>query len=183
MATQFGEIRASHRALIEKSPVFFVGTAAPEGRVNVSPKGRDSLRVLGGNRVIWFNLTGSGNETAGHLLQRPRMTLMWCAFDGPPMILRCFGTARAIHPGEPTWDELSEHFDPDPAMRQVFDLSVDLVQQSCGLAVPFMDYREDRDGLKQWAAAKGPEGLYAYREKKNRQTIDGFPTGLKQTAP
>ena len=183
MATQFSEIRSAHQALIEKSPIFFVGTAAAEGRVNVSPKGRDSLRVLGPNRIIWFNLTGSGNETAGHLLQNPRMTLMWCDFNGPPMILRCFGTARAVHPGDPDWDELSGHFDPDPAMRQVFDLDIDLVQQSCGLAVPLMDYREDRDGLEKWANGKGPNGLHAYREKKNLETIDGFPTGLKQAQP
>ena len=183
MAAQFPEIRPSHRALIERSHLFFVATAAPEGRVNLSPKGRDSLRVLGPNRVIWFNLTGSGNETAGHLLKSPRMTLMWCAFDGDPLILRLFGKARAVHPGDADWETLAGHFAPDPAIRQIFELDVEMAQSSCGTAVPLMDYHSDRDQLQKWAEAKGPKGLHAYRERKNQTTIDGYPTGLKQAAP
>ncbi|MEL7459386.1 MAG: pyridoxamine 5'-phosphate oxidase family protein [Pseudomonadota bacterium] len=183
MSVQFPEIRKSHRALIDRVPVFFVATAAPDGRVNLSPKGRDSLKVLGPNRIIWLNYTGSGNETAGHLLQHPRMTLMWCAFDGDPMILRAFGTARAVHPGDPDWDDLSSQFSPDPATRQIFDLKVEMVRASCGTAVPVMSYVEDRTELAEWSAAKSPEELIAYRNKKNLQTIDGFPTGLKQIVP
>ncbi len=183
MAAQFPEIRKSHQDLISKSPMFFVATAAPEGRVNVSPKGRDSLRVLGPNRIIWFNLTGSGNETAGHILQSNRMTLMWCSFEDAPLILRTYGTARAVHPGDAAWEDLYGQFDPDPAIRQIFDFNVETVQSSCGTAVPLMDYVEDRDGLAKWAAEKGPEGLHAYREKKNLETIDGYPTGLKQSGP
>lgn len=183
MAVQFPEIRKSHEDLISKSPLFFVATAAPDGRVNVSPKGRDSLRVLGPSRIIWFNLTGSGNETAGHILKANRMTLMWCSFEGSAMILRSYGTATAVHPGDPMWGELSSHFEPDPAIRQIFDFKVELVQTSCGTAVPLMDYVADRDELAKWSEAKGPEGLFAYRENKNLETIDGFPTGLKQTTP
>ncbi len=183
MGSQHAGLEPHHIELIENSPMFFVGTAAAEGRVNISPKGRDAMRVFTPNRVVWMNLTGSGNETAGHLLQIPRMTLMWCAFEGPPMILRAFGSARAVHPGDDEWDTLSGHFTPDPAMRQVFDLEIDLVQQSCGFAVPLMEFQKQRDVLEKWAKRQGPEGLHRYREKKNLETIDGYPTGLKQAEP
>lgn len=179
MATQFPRLAKSHSAFIAAQHMFFVATAAPTGRVNLSPKGIDSLRVVDPNRILWRNSTGSGNETAGHLLLDPRMTLMWCAFDGQPLILRCYGTARAIHIGEPGWDAGNALFPPDPAARQLFEMEITLVQTSCGYSVPLMSYEGERPDAEIWAREKGPDGILRYWDEKNRATIDGFPTGIE----
>lgn len=181
MAKQLPGIRDHLRAFIEAQHLFFVGTAAPDGRVNVSPKGMDCLRVLGPNRVAWLNVTGSGNETAAHLRLSPRMTLMFCAVHGSPLILRLYGQARAVHAGEPGWDDWVALFPPLPGARQVFILDVDLVQTSCGMAVPLLEFTGDRDDLNAWAARQTPEQLSDYRQRKNQRSIDGFPTGLPGT--
>ena len=178
MAKRFAGFEPEHEAFVRRQPLFFVATAAPEGRVNLSPKGCDSLRILGPNRLVWRNLTGSGNETAAHLRRADRMTVMWCSFSTRPLILRAYGTAAATHRGEPAWEALDALFPPEPGARQVFDMAVDLVQTSCGYAVPFMDFHAERDTLRKWAEAKGEEGLVAYRQEKNRQSLDGFETGL-----
>ncbi|MDQ2091480.1 pyridoxamine 5'-phosphate oxidase family protein [Marimonas arenosa] len=176
MATQFPAFEPQHIAFIEEQHIFFVGTAAPDGRVNLSPKGSDSLRVPGPNRILWRNLTGSGNETAGHLMQANRMTLMWCAFTTRPLILRAYGAARTIHSDDPEWVELNSHFPPHIGARQVYDMAIDLVQTSCGYAVPLMDFRADRDTLDIWSEDRGADGIRTYWDKKNGQTIDGAPT-------
>ncbi|MBZ9712657.1 pyridoxamine 5'-phosphate oxidase family protein [Deinococcus multiflagellatus] len=168
------------RAFIEAQPLFFVGTAAPDGRVNVSPKGLDSLRVLGPNRVVWLSVTGSGNETAAHLLQHPRMTLMFCAFEGPPLILRLYGRATMRQPGDEGWAGHLALFPALPGTRQLFVLDVDLVQTSCGMAVPLMTFEAPREDLNRWAERQGDEELHAYRARKNRLSLDGYPTGLPQ---
>ncbi|MEM6385699.1 MAG: pyridoxamine 5'-phosphate oxidase family protein [Pseudomonadota bacterium] len=178
MGTRFEALEPAHQKFIEKQPVFFVGSAAREGRINVSPKGMDSLRVLGPNRILWRNMTGSGNETATHLEDNARMTLMWCAFSGPPMILRAYGTARAIHRLDPEWATFDAEFSPDPAARQLFDLTIDLVQKSCGYAVPEMSYNKDRDVLKNWAKDKGQDGIRDYWRNRNTETLDGVPTQI-----
>ncbi|GGL86246.1 pyridoxamine 5'-phosphate oxidase [Deinococcus aerolatus] len=178
MAKQFPAIGPDHQVFIEKQPVFFVGTAAPDGRVNVSPKGMDSLRVLGPNRVMWLNVTGSGNETAAHLLKLPRMTLMFCAFEGAPLILRLYGTARMVQSGDAEWAVLFRHFPPLPAARQIYLMDVDLVQTSCGMAVPLMDFREGRENLNEVHRRLTAGQLEGYRQRKNARSIDGFPTGL-----
>ena len=167
------------REFIEQQHVFFVGTAARDGRVNVSPKGMDTLRVLGPNRVAWLNLTGSGNETAAHILDTNRMTLMLCSFDRKPLTLRMYGTATEIQREQPGWDELIGHFPDLPGARQIFDVEVDLVQTSCGYAVPLMSFDEGRELLCNWANKKGPEGITAYHQEKNLVSIDGLPTGLR----
>jgi len=138
----------------------------------------DSLRVLSPNRVIWLNVTGSGNETAAHVADNPRMTLMFCAFEGRPLILRLYGEARAIHPRDPDWQALLKHFPALPGARQIFDLTVDLVQSSCGMAVPLFDYAEDREALNDWGRRKGPEGIEEYWREKNVTSLDGKPTGM-----
>lgn len=176
MAKQFESLEEAHREFIESQHLFFVGTAAPEGRVNISPKGMDSLRVLSPDRIVWRNLTGSGNETAGHLLQANRMTLMWCGFEKRPVIMRAYGTARTLHPRDAGFSELNALFPKELGARQIYDMSVEIVQTSCGYAVPFMDYAGERDTLQKWAENHGPEGIPAYWEKKNQQTIDGLPT-------
>lgn len=178
MAQQFDTITDRLREFIERQPMFFVGTAARNGRVNVSPKGLDSLRVLTPNRVVWLNGTGSGNESAAHLIDTPRMTIMFCSFERQPLILRLYGTARAVHAGDPDWEALLDLFPPMLGSRTIFDLAVDLVQTSCGYGVPLMELESQRDLMDVWASKKGPDGLVAYQQEKNRTSIDGFPTGL-----
>ena len=178
MAKQYDALTDDHRAFIAASHIFFVGTAAAEGRVNISPKGMDTLRVLGPNRIVWLNLTGSGNETAGHLARVNRMTLMWAGFEKRPLILRAYGTARTLHPRDAGWADLAALFAADPGVRQIFDVAVDLVQTSCGYAVPHFDFAGDRDTLARWAEDKGADGIRAYWDEKNRTTLDGAPTGI-----
>lgn len=178
MAKQFDRIEDAHARFIGEQHLFFVATAAPEGRVNLSPKGMDSLRIAGPNRILWMNLTGSGNETAGHLRLSPRMTLMWCSFTTRPLILRAYGTARAVHRRDPDWTELAAEFPDRPENRQIYDMSVEMMQTSCGYAVPFMDYREERETLEKWSADRGEDGLRAYWAEKNTATIDGYDTGI-----
>lgn len=178
MAKQFPALTEDHTAFIAAQHIYFTATAAPTGRVNLSPKGMDSLRVLGPNRLIWLNLTGSGNETAAHLAALNRVTVMWCSFTTRPLILRCYGTARTLHVSDPDFAPLATHFPPTPGARQIFDMEIDLVQTSCGYAVPFMDHVEDRPTLATWAKDKG-DAIPAYWAEKNRTSIDGLPTGIE----
>lgn len=163
---------------IQRQKLFFVGTAADDGRVNVSPKGMDTLRVVTEDRVVWLNLTGSSNETAAHLRENDRITLMFCAFEGDPLILRLYGHARIFHPHDTEWDSLITFFPAIPGARQIIDMSVDLVQTSCGFGVPFFEFKAERDQLEKWAEKKGPEGIRQYWEEKNRISLDGKPTGI-----
>jgi Pyridoxamine 5'-phosphate oxidase len=179
MAQQYGEISDRLAEFIAAQHMFFVATAARDGRVNVSPKGLDALRVLGPHRVVWLNGTGSGNETAAHLLDVNRMTLMFCSFERQPLILRLYGTATEIQPDQPQWEECIGLFPPMPGARQAFDVKVDLVQTSCGYGVPFMQYVDERPLMAQWAEKKGPGGIEAYHREENLASIDGLPTGLR----
>jgi len=179
VAQQFDEISDRHAEFIAAQHIFFVGTAARDGRVNVSPKGQDSLRVLGPNRIVWLSGTGSGNETAAHLRDTNRMTIMFCSFERQPLVLRLYGTATEVQPDQPEWDELAGLFPPMLGARQVYDMAVELVQTSCGYGVPFLEFVEDWSLMAQWAEKKGPDGLEAYHRDKNRVSIDGFPTGLR----
>lgn len=163
---------------IAAQKVFFVGTATTDSRVNVSPKGMDSLRTLSSKRVIWLNLTGSGNETSAHVQQDPRMTILFCAFEGAPLILRLYGTARVIHQNDKEWQELISHFKPLPGARQLFDLSIELVQTSCGMGMPFFSYVGERPMLSDWATRKGDKGLRHYWAEKNQLSIDKIPTNI-----
>ena len=178
MAQRYSELSDAHIQFIAKQKMFFVGTATTDSRINISPKGMDSLRVLSNRRIAWLNVTGSGNETSAHVQQQPRMTVMFCAFDGPPLILRLYGTARVVHPRDPEWRELFSLFPPLPGARQIFDVTIDLVQTSCGMAVPYLSYTGDRELLNEWAAKKGEEGLKQYREEKNQVSLDGIPTHI-----
>jgi Pyridoxamine 5'-phosphate oxidase len=179
MGKRFSELQDDQIAFIGESHIYFVATAAPGARVNLSPKGMDSLHILTPTRILWLNLTGSGNETAAHLSLDPRITLMWCSFTTRPLILRAYGSARAIHKGDPEWADYASLLPDQPGARQIFDVTVDLVQSSCGFAVPFMDFVADRPVLKTWAEGKGPDGLREYWDERNRQTIDGQPTGIE----
>lgn len=182
MATQYDQISEALKGFIEAQHMFFVGTAATDGRVNISPKGMDSLRVLGPNRIIWRNLTGSGNETAGHLRDTNRITLMWCGFEKTPMILRVYGQAETLHIDHPDFAKYNDLFTPDPGARQIYDVSVEMVQSSCGYSIPFFDFVDDRRVLEDWSARKGREGIETHWSTKNQVTIDGLPTGTPKRA-
>ncbi len=176
MGQKYTEIAPKMVDFIRRQRLFFVATAAADGRVNLSPKGLDSLRVLDARRVAWLNVTGSGNETGSHVRELPRMTLMFCAFEGSPMILRLYGTARVIHPYDPEWEVLYPCFTPQLGARQIFDLAVDLVHTSCGMGVPLFDYAGEREQLAAWAEKKGETGIRDYWREKNRFSLDGKPT-------
>jgi hypothetical protein len=181
MARQFPAIEATHRRFIEAQKLFFVASAAPGARVNLSPKGMDSLRLLGPNAVAYLDRTGSGNETAAHLKADGRLTLMFCAFEGAPLILRLYGTGHVLKRGSADYGAfLAEHFGGREPLgaRQVVMQRIDLVQTSCGYAIPFFDYTGERPALDLWAEKKGEAGLDAYRREKNSASIDGLPTGM-----
>lgn len=178
MGTLHDEISTYLQTFMEAQPLFFVGTAAADGRVNVSPKGMDTFRVLGPRRVMWLNLTGSGNETAAHILANPRMTLMFCAFEGKPMILRLYGQARMYHEGDAKWHRHIGQFPAYTGARQLFELEIDAVQTSCGFAVPLMAFQAHRDTLDKWAETKGRVGIKAYWQEKNTRSLDGEPTDI-----
>ena len=179
----FDALNEKHRAFIEQQKLFFVATAGAQGRVNVSPKGLDSLRVAdsdgGPSKVYWLNLTGSGNETAAHVLENARMTLMFCSFDKQPLILRLYGDATMISPGDERWDKLISAFSDFVGTRQIFELTVDLVQTSCGYAVPFYEFGGERETLNKWSENKRREGILAYQQENNMRSLDDKPTGLK----
>jgi len=163
---------------IENQKMFFVGTATEEGRVNVSPKGMDTLKVIDPGRVIWLNLTGSGNETAAHVLHSGRMTIMFCAFEGNPMILRLYGQAKVYHERDIRYQEFINMFPEHYGARQIFELEVDLVQNSCGFGVPLYSYVGQRTLLEEWSLKKGDEGLQEYWKEKNIKSLDELDTGI-----
>ena len=168
------------RAFIERQHVFFVATAAPDGRVNVSPKGMSTLRILGDAHIRWLNLSGSGNETAAHLRASNRMTLMFCAFEGNPMILRVYGQATTTHPRDAEWEAKVADFPTLVGSRQIFDLRLDLVQTSCGSGVPSMRFVKDRgaEELLPYYERMGLEGVVEYWKRRNTVSIDGMATGI-----
>jgi hypothetical protein len=178
VAQQYLEISDSIKAFIEKQKIFFVGTATNNSKVNISPKGMDSFRVLDKNRVIWLNVTGSGNETSAHIQVNPRMTLMFMALEGKPMILRLYGKAHVIHKNDAEWKNLISIFPSIPAARQIFDVKVELVQTSCGMAVPYFDYVEEREQLNNLHRKIGDERVAKYWEEKNQYSIDNIPTHI-----
>ncbi len=174
------KLNTSLISFINAQPMFFVATAAADGRVNVSPKGLQSLHVVSETKIIWLNLSGSGNETAAHVRELPRMTLMFCAFDGDAMILRVYGTAKVLHPSDEGWDQLIAQFPAMAGSRQIFELDIDLVQTSCGTGVPIMSFVEERGPTEMlpFYEEMGEDGVKAYWQRKNRHSIDGKETGI-----
>lgn len=162
---------------IGKQHMFFVATAplSAEGLVNVSPKGYDSFRILGEHRVAYLDLTGSGVETIAHLKENGRITIMFCAFEGPPKILRLQGQGIAHELGSPGYEALIGNFEEISGARAIIEVKVTRIADSCGFAVPFMDYQSERDTLIKYADKEGPEGMVAYRQKKNAVSLDGLP--------
>jgi Pyridoxamine 5'-phosphate oxidase len=177
VAERFASISDDLAQWWSEQPLFFVATApgGTNGHVNLSPKGLDTLRILGPTRAAYLDLTGSGVETIAHLRDNGRITLMACAFNGAPRISRIYGTGTVHEFGSPTFDDLATMFPELPGRRAVIDVAVDRVTTSCGYAVPLMDLVGDRDRLLEWAVAKGDDGLVDYWASKNAASIDGLP--------
>jgi hypothetical protein len=165
------------RAFIEAQIVFFVATAPMQGRVNLSPKGLDTLRVLDDRTVAYLDLTGSGNETAAHVTDNGRMTMLFCSFGETPLTLRLYGKADLIRPHHPDWGAMRPYFPDLPGARQIFRLHVESVATSCGWGVPMSHDLRGRDDLVTWVAPKTGEQMENYRRKFNVASIDGLPTG------
>ena len=166
------------REFVLSQPMFFVATAATEGHVNVSPKGmRGTFAVLGEHEVAYLDYTGSGIETIAHLRDNGRITLMFCAFAGPPNIVRLHGRGEVIRPDDPRFADLYAVFDgaETHGLRAIIHVRVDRVSDSCGFAVPFMEYVGDRDLLRDWTARRSPGDLAEYHMQRNAASIDGLP--------
>lgn len=183
MGKQFPAMLPEHEAFIRRQHLFFVGSAplSEEGHVNLSPKGHDAFRILSANRAAYLDMTGSGNETSAHIQENGRVMIMFCAFEGPPQIMRLYGRGTVILPHSAEWEELYPLFTPLPGARQIILVDIHKVQTSCGYTVPFMKYEEERDTLQRWSIQKGEEGLKQYWQEKNSASIDGLPTPLGKT--
>lgn len=180
MAKFYPALTADLMDFIRAQHLFFTASAAAEGRVNLSPKGLQTFCILSPTRVAYLDLTGSGNETAAHLLADGRLTLMFCSLEDAPLILRLYGQGSLVRPGQAEWDALYRAFPPIPGARQIVMLNIESVQTSCGFGVPRYAYCGERDALVTWAEKKGEAGLRQYRAEKNRLSIDGLPAQLEE---
>lgn len=182
MAKLFDCITDELQTFIAAQQMFFVATAplSSTGHVNVSPKGLDSLRILTPNRVAYLDLTGSGNETSAHLQENGRITLMFCAFQEPPRILRLYGRGSTVLPSSPDWESLYSLFPEIPGVRQIILADIDRIQTSCGNGVPLYECVGQRETMVKWAQKKGVDGITAYHRQKNMVSIDGLPAPLSR---
>jgi hypothetical protein len=177
MSKQLPDISPELAAWIARQRVFFVATAplAAEGHINASPKGGEAFRVLGPMEVVYHDYTGSGAETAAHLRENRRIIVMFCAFEGPPKIVRLHGRGTAVTAGHARYEEFAALFPEHPGTRSFIHVEVTRVSDSCGYSVPYYEYQGNRDTLERWAEKQGPEKLETYRATKNRKSIDGLP--------
>ena len=178
MAKFYPDINTSLQEFIKEQKIFFTATASRTGRINLSPKGIDTFRCIDNNTVAYLDLTGSGNETAAHLNEDSRMTIMFCSFSEKPLILRLYGHGKVIRPRDEEWSTYYSNFHPVPGERQIIVLKVDSAQTSCGHGVPIYELKEERRTIIDWADKKGEQGLYEYWQVKNLKSIDGLPTKL-----
>ena len=181
MGEIYDTLSDQHQDYISRQKIFFTGSAAATGRVNISPRPTDVLRVIHANKIAYLDYVGSGNETAAHILQIPRLTIMFCAFEGPPRIMRLSGTGATHQAGAAEYATLlADHYNGSAPRnaRQIVTLDIDMVQTSCGYGVPLFDHQGDRPNLTRWADAKTEEELIEYRKQKNSHSVDGFDTGL-----
>ncbi len=178
MSEKFTELNQNHINFIHKQQMYFVATAGAEGLINLSPKGMDSFRIINESKVIWLNLTGSGNETAAHVLENKRMTMMFCSFAKQPLILRLYGNAKVIHPRDKEWNKLLTMFPEYISSRQIFELDITLIQTSCGYGIPLYDFNKERPTLLKTSEKKGKNGTEKYWQEKNTLSLDGKETGI-----
>lgn len=178
MARFFPCLDDTLKAFIAEQHMFFVATAPGEGRVNLSPKGMDTFRVIDDSTACYLDLTGSGNETAAHLRDNGRITIMWCSLGGTARILRIFGKGRVARPGSADFDRLIRLFPSIPGTRQIMVIDIDEAQTSCGYAVPQYELVRERPTLVKWAEQQSDDSLRDYWTRKNVESIDGLPTGI-----
>lgn len=178
MAKFYSELTEELRNFIEEQKIFFTATAPNSGRINLSPKGRDTFRCIDEKTVGYLDLTGSGNETAAHLHENGRMTIMFCSFSEKPLILRLYGEGRVISPRDADWEKFYCWFAPTLGERQIILLDIDSVQTSCGYGVPIYELKEERKTIVEWANKKGKQGINDYWHEKNQKSIDGLPTKI-----
>jgi hypothetical protein len=188
MAKQFASMTPAHRDFIARQRIFFTASATESSRVNVSPRPTDALRLLNERSVAYLDLTGSGSETAAHLRVDGRITLMFCALDEPPSILRLYGRGVSLPRNSSGYNGLlASAFENEEPLgaRQIIQIDIDLVQTSCGYGVPLFQYIGERETLRRWAEHKGDAGLEEYRRLKNARSLDGLPTGFfeEESAP
>ncbi len=181
MADFFNTLNGSWADFINAQKVFFTATAPVDGRINLSPKGMDTFRCLDESTVGYLDLTGSGIETASHLNENGRMTIMFCSFDERPAILRLYGRGSVIRPGEPDWEIYSGRFPDLRGRRSIILMKIESAQKSCGYAVPLMDFREERKTLSKWSENRESHGFERYWEENNAISIDGAPSGFNKS--
>ena len=177
MGDTYSEIDDGMRSFVRSQHMFFVATApgGAEGHVNCSPKGLDTFRFLGPRTVAYLDFVGSGAETIAHLRDNGRIVLMFCAFEGPPNILRFYGQGEVLEPGDDDFETLLTEFEPGVGMRSIIRVELDRISDSCGYGIPLYRYEGDRTQLARWAQQKGDDGLVEYRRLKNSTSIDGLP--------
>ena len=178
MAKFYSQLTQELQNFIKEQTIFFTATAPREGRINLSPKGIDTFRCIDSKTVAYLDLTGSGNETAAHLHENGRMTIMFCSFSDQPLILRLYGKGRVINSREREWKDFYPIFHSQPGERQIIALDIDSIQTSCGYGVPIYELKQERQTLINWAKKKGKQGVEEYWQAKNQQSIDGLPTKL-----
>ncbi|SEC48504.1 Pyridoxamine 5'-phosphate oxidase [Tenacibaculum sp. MAR_2009_124] len=178
MAKFYDSINKRVKQFIEEQKMFFVATAPKEGRINLSPKGMDTFKILDDKKVAWLSVTGSGNETSAHLLENGRITIMFCAFNGAPNILRIYGSAIEVLPENKEWNQYISLFPELPGTRQIFIVEIETVQTSCGMSLPYYEYQGERNQLNEWAENKGESGINTYWDERNQVSIDGLKTKL-----
>lgn len=178
MGTTYESLLPQHETFIKEQHMFFVGTAASDGHVNISPKGHDVFRILSPNKVAYLDLTGSGNETSAHISENNRMTYMFVSFQEKPLILRLYGNGRVILPSSDEWNDISNRFPSYAGYRQIIVSDIDIVKTSCGFSVPLYSYEGDRSTLLNWATNKGADKLVEYRQDKNSTSINGILTPI-----
>jgi len=178
LGTTYDSIQPDHEKFIKEQRIFFVGSAASTGHVNISPKGHDVFRILSPNKVAYLDLTGSGNETSAHITESNRLTFMFISFQGKPLILRLYGNGKVVLPDTEEWNELVTHFDLLPGYRQIIISEIEIVKTSCGYSVPLYSFEGERDVLLKWAVNKGEENLIQYRKNKNSISMDGIMTPI-----
>jgi len=178
MAKFYSELNETLLEFIEAQKLFFTATAPIEGRINISPKGMDTFRCIDNKAVAYLDLTGSGNETAAHLNENGRMTIMFCSFSEQPLILRLYGYGKVVSPRHKEWQELHYLFDSLAGERQIIVLEINSVQTACGFGVPIFELKSERELLVQWANKKGKDEMTEYWRTKNQKSIDGLPTKI-----
>lgn len=178
MSNWYEGITTELKQFIASQKVFFVATAPSKGRINLSPKGMDTFRVISAKRVIYLDITGSGNETAAHLLDNGRITVMFCSFDRTARIARLYGYGRAIHQPDANWHQYLAMFPLQPGVRQIMEIDVESAMTSCGYGVPSMENLSERDTLRKYWEKRDVQTLIAYQRQENERSIDGLPTGL-----